>query len=798
MFVPLKWLKDYVDIDQIDLNSLCDSLVMSGSKVEAVENLGEEIDKVVVGKIMEVHSHPDADKLFVTKVDVGNEIIQIVTGASNIREGHHIPIVLAGGKLPGGIEIKKGKLRGQESNGMMCSAKELGIPDKVIPIHQKDGIFILDQPYPLGKDIKDVMGLHGHIIEFEITSNRPDCLSIVGMARETAATFNIPLKYPEISIQEEIDDIQNFASVEVENTELCKRYTARVVKDVKIGESPLWLQTRLIEAGMRPINNIVDITNYVMLEMGQPMHAFDLNTLAEHRIVVKNAKDGDEFTTLDGVKRKLDNSTLMICDGNKPVGIAGVMGGLNSEITEKTSTILLESANFSADSIRKTSKKLGLRTEASSRYEKGIDPNICLAAANRVCQLIEELEIGKIVRNVIDIYPKPLDKRIIKVRPKRVNELLGTDIEEKEMQTILRRLKINADLIENQIVAEVPTFRQDLEEEIDFVEEIARIYGFDNLPLTIPKGNTQGAKTNGQIIEDYAKSILNAVGFNEILTYSFVSPRGLDKIRVSEESMLRRTMRLINPLGEETSTMRTTLMPNMLEVLARNYNRNIDSAKAFEIGRIFIPYSLPVDRLPIEKLTLALGMYGTNLDFYVLKGAIETLFYKLGIMDCEFIPEKNHLTFHPGRCATIACGNHILGVFGEAHPDVAENYGIDTRVYLAEIDFNAAMQLARMDKTYKSLAKYPAITRDIALVVKDEIYVKQIEDIIWTNGQELLESVELFDVYKGKQIQEGFKSVAYTLTYRAEDRTLTDEELACVHGKVVQELKEKLSAALRE
>ena len=798
MLVPLKWLKDYVDIEEIEVEIFSDALEMSGSKVEAVESLGEGIEKVVVGKILEVRKHPDADKLFVTQVDVGTEIVQIVTGANNIREGQYVPIVLAGGLLPGGIKIKKGKLRGEDSNGMMCSAKELNIPDKVIPVNQKDGIFILDQEYPLGTNIKDIMGLNGHIIEFEITPNRPDCLSMLGMAREVAATFNKTLKYPEIVINEEVDDVHRLAKVDVQNSELCVRYVARAVKDVKIDSSPLWLQKRLMEAGMRPINNMVDVTNFVMLEMGQPMHAFDLDMVEDRLITVKTAEADEMFITLDGVNRKLDSSMLMICDGNKSVGIAGVMGGENSEIIDKTTTILLESANFYSDSIRKTSKKLGLRTEASSRFEKGIDPNICLTAVNRACQLIEELGIGKVVKGVIDIYPNPGEKKVVTVRPQRVNALLGTDIDPEEIRNILRRLEIESEYTNDIIEARVPTFRLDLVEEIDFVEEVARIYGFDNLPMTLPKGNTQGLKTNGQLIEDYAKSILTNVGLNEILTYSFVSPKGLNKINVPEDSMMRRTIRLINPLGEETSTMRTTMLPNMMEVLARNYNRNVETAKAFEIGRVFIPHELPVVRLPIERPTLSLGMYGEKVDFYGLKGALETMLEKMGIKDFEFLPEKNHATFHPGRCASIIYENHILGVFGEVHPDVCESYGIDTRVYLGEMDFNIIMQLTRMDKVYKGLAKFPAITRDIAMVVKDEIYVKQIEDIIKENGQNLLESVELFDVYKGKQIMEGYKSVAYTLTYRAEDRTLTDEELLGIHGKILEELNKKLGAALRE
>ncbi len=797
MLVPLKWLKEYVNIDDININTLSDGMIMSGSNIETVETLGEDMDKVVVGKILEITSHPNADKLVITKVDIGSEVIQIVTGATNIKEGQYVPIVLAGGFLPGGLKIKKGKLRGEESNGMMCSAKELGIPDKVVPVKQRDGIFILDREYPLGQDIREVMGLKGHIIEFEITSNRPDCLSILGIARETAATFNKPFGYPQISLKEEAGD-KNLAEIEVLNNDLCKRYVARTVTDVKIEESPLWLQIKLMEAGMRPINNIVDITNYVMLEMGQPLHAFDLSTVAENRIIVKNAQDGDSFITLDGASRKLDSSMLMINDGEKAVGIAGVMGGENSEITDETKTILLESANFDADSIRKTSKKLSLRTEASSRFEKGIDPNICLDAANRVCQLIEELGAGKVVKNIIDIYPQKIEEKEIKIRPSRVNELLGTNIDKTHIKEIFTRLEIQSEIVEETIIAKAPTFRLDLLEEIDFVEEVARIYGFDNLPVTLPKGNTQGAKTNGQIIEDYTKNILNSVGFSEILTYSFVSPKGLDKIATPEDSFLRRTIRLINPLGEETSTMRTTMMPNMLEVMARNYNRGVEEVKAFELGRVFLPKELPVTNLPIEKLSLSMGMYGGKNDFFVMKGAIVALIDKLGVDECKFIPEKNHSSFHPGRCASIQYGNHILGVFGEVHPDVGDNYGVDIRFYLAELDFNLIMQLAKLERVYKGLARYPAISRDIALVVKEDIYVNEIEEIIKENGKKLLEKIELFDVYQGKQIQEGYKSVAYKLIYRAEDRTLTDEEVGVIHDKIINELNKKLDATLRE
>jgi phenylalanyl-tRNA synthetase beta chain len=771
---------------------------MSGSKVEAVETLGEEIDKVVVGKILEIQGHPNADKLLVTKVDVGSEIIQIVTGADNIREGYYVPIVLVGGTLPGGVKIKKGKLRGEESSGMMCSAKELGIADKVIPSYQKDGIYILDQAYEPGTDVKEILGIKGHVIEFEITPNRPDCLSMLGMSRETAATFGLELKYPKITISHEHGDIGAFAAVEVLNTDLCRRYSARVATDIVIQPSPEWMQRRLMEAGVRPISNIVDITNYVMLEMGQPLHAFDLDMLAGKKIIVKQAEEDTVFKTLDEAERKLDSSMLMICDGEKPVAIAGIMGGENSEVTRETKSILLESANFYADNVRATSKKLALRTEASARFEKGVDPNIALNAVNRACQLIEELGAGKIVKGIIDTYPNTLEKRSLKVRTHRINDLLGTKLSSAEIADILRKLEIEVIQEGHELLLAIPTFRQDITEEIDIVEEVARIYGYNRIDVTIPKGNSQGAKTNGQIIEDCAKKFLNAAGVTEISTYSFVSPKGFDMIGLPEESFMRRSVKLINPLGEENSIMRTTLMPNMLEVLSRNNNRNVESVKAFEIGRVFLPHSIPVDRLPVEKPVLTMGMYGKEVDFFTLKGTIESVFNNLGISNIEFIPEKNHPTFHPGRCANLLWENHILGVLGEIHPDVAEKYDLEVRTYLGEIDFNMVLQLTRLDRIYKALPKYPAITRDIALVVKDEVYVKQIEDVIKENGGKLLEQVQLFDVYKGKQIKEGYKSVAYALTYRGEDRTLTDEEVVKVHGKILSQLKEKLEAQLRD
>ncbi len=799
MLVPLKWLKSYVNIDDLNIQDLQDGFVMSGSNIEEVKKLGKEIDKVVVGKILEIQKHQNADKLLVTKVDVGNgEILQIVTGAQNIKEGQYVPIVLDGGKLPGGITIKKGKLRGEESYGMMCSVQELGIPDNVVPTYQKDGIYILDKEYPLGSDIRDVLGWDDYVIEFEITPNRSDCLSMLGIAREAGAVFKKDLNYPKIEIQEKHRDVKDYASVEVDNTQNCRRYVAKVITDVNIQSSPQWMQTRLMQAGVRPINNIVDVTNYVMLELGQPLHAFDLSHLEGNQIIVRNAHKNEAFTTLDEVERKLDETMLMICDAQKPVALAGIMGGQNSEVTETTKTILLESANFNGDSVRVTSKKLGLRTEASARFEKGIDPNIVLVAANRACQLIEELGAGRIVEGAIDVYPSLRHKKTISMRPQRINDLLGTNISAEEMAEILTRLEMKSEKKENELIVTVPTFRLDIVEEVDFVEEIARLYGYDQLGMTLPKGNSQGAKTNGQIIEDYAKNILNGLGINEILTYSFVGPKSLDMINISEESFLRRVVKLQNPLGEENSIMRTTLIPNMMEVLARNYHRNVEKVKAFELGRVFIPKSIPITDLPIEKKMLVLGIYGENMDFYMLKGVLEELFNKLGISDCEYMPERNNPVFHPGRCANIIWGNHILGVLGETHPDVTENYDLDTRLYVAEIDFNILMQITRLDKNYKPLPKYPAITRDIALVVKDEIYVNQIEDIIKKNGKDILQKIELFDVYKGKQVLPGYKSIAYSLTYRAQDRTLTDDEVSRIHGNIIEALEQNLDAHLRE
>ncbi|RKD32535.1 phenylalanine--tRNA ligase subunit beta [Thermohalobacter berrensis] len=797
MLVPVKWLKDYVNID-IDTKELADRLTMSGSHVESIKYVDEGVEKVVVGKIVKIEEHPNADKLVVTTVDVGNEQLQIVTGAKNIKEGDYVPVALVGAKLPIGLKIKKTKLRGIESYGMLCSLQELGIDEDLIPKEFKDGIYILDKEYQLGKDIKEVLGLKGEIIEFEITPNRPDCLSIIGMARETAATLGKKLSYPEITIKDETDDIKDYLyGIEVEDDKLCRRYYGRVIKDIKVGPSPLWLQMKLIEAGLRPINNIVDITNYVMLELGQPLHAFDLDKIEENKIIVRRAKDGEKIITLDDEERKLDETMLVIADGKKPVAIAGVMGGANSEVTRETKTILIESANFNGRNVRLTSRKVGLRTEASSRFEKDLDPNLADKACNRVCQLIEEIGAGKVVKGYIDINNEPKKVHEVTLRPKRVNKLLGVEIDTEKMIEILNNLELKAEKIENKIHVKVPTFRQDVEIEADLIEEVGRIYGFhiiEKKPLTGTL--TRGEKSRERKIEDLIKTTLTGMGLNEITTYSFISPKAYDKINLPEHSIKRNCVEIMNPLGEDYSVMRTTLIPNMLDVLSRNYNYGISKAWAYEIGNIFIPKSVPVKSLPYEIKTLCIGMYGSS-DFFDIKGVLESVLNKLGINNHEYIREENYNTFHPGRTASIVYGNNVLGVVGEIHPDVLENYGIDERIYVAEIDLEIVAYLANLKREYKPLPKYPAITRDIAVVVDKELMVKEIEQIIWENGKGLVEDAKLFDIYTGEQIPEGKKSVAYSITYRSHEKTLRDKEVNEIHEKIIKKLEDNLGASLR-
>ena len=794
MLVPLKWLRDYVDID-IDTQEFADMMTMTGSKVEKVDFFGKETNGVEVCKILEIEQHPDADRLKVTKVEVANgEILQIVTNATNIKVGDYVPVARISAVLPGDFKIKKGKLRGVLSEGMFCGAEELTIPSAFVEDHKKDGIYILDHQdsFELGMDVRDVLGINDALIEFEITSNRPDCRSIIGIAREAAVTLGKELKYPEIKVQA-CDEEMSF-EIDIQ-TDLCKRYCGRVVKDVKVGPSPYWMQRKLIEAGMRPISNIVDITNYVMLELGQPLHAFDLDDIKYNKMTVKMAEEGEKFTTLDGVERTLTSDMLVIGNQDKTLDLAGIMGGENSEIKDTTTSIFIEGASFAKENIRATSKKLGLRTEASSRFEKGIDINLAEEAVNRACQLIEELGCGTVLNGMLDYYPQKEEVQKVTVNPVRINKLLGVNVPMDQFINILESLEFKCNLVSSEVLElEVPTFRLDITEDADILEEIARIYGYDNIPSASLEGNaTAGVKTDKQKFIDNVKSNSIACGLNEILTYSFVSPRGVDKINLPDNDEKRNFVKIMNPLGEETSVMRTTLIPNMLDVISTNISHKVEEVSAFECGNTFIPQ----EGLPIETKKYCVGMYGKEVDFFVLKGVIESVLNNVGLKGYEIEPETTNLTFHPGRCAKIVYNNIYIGTFGELHPDVIENYNLGQRVYVAEINIDTVFENLNLTKSYNPLPKYPSTSRDIALIVKDEVFVKQIEDIIKANGEDLVESYKLFDVYKGAQIEEGHKSIAYSITYRSKDKTLTDEDVAKVHEKILSELSEKLNANLR-
>ena len=795
MLVPVKWIRDYVNID-MDTVEFADKMTMTGTKVETVEFLGKEISNVVVGKIEKITQHPNADKLVVCQVNIGEEeLVQICTGAKNVLEGDIVPVAKVNSTLPGGIKIKKGKLRGEASHGMLCGAEELGIDEHFVNERSKGGIYILNdmENIVIGQDIKEFLLINDAIIDFELTANRPDCRSMIGIAREAAVTIGEKLNYPEIEVKACDEDID--FEVKVENPELCPRYSARIVKDVKIAPSPYWMQRRLMEAGVRPINNIVDITNFVMLEQGQPLHAFDLNELTTGKIVVRNAQEGEKFTTLDEVERTLDKDMLVITDGQKPVAIAGVMGGLNSGIKDDTTAVLFEGAAFNADNIRATSKKLGLRTEASGRYEKGISTELSITGVERACQLVEMLGAGRVLRGTVEDYPVKQEVQTLTVNPSRIIKNIGIDLSLDGFVKILEDLEFKCDLkSETEVLIEVPSFRLDIEQEADIYEEIARIYGFENIPSEQLEGNTTaGVKTPKQKFMDTIKNRATSIGLYEILTYSFVSPKSLDKIKLPADDKKRDYITLLNPLGEDTSVMRTTMMPSMLNVLYTNISRKVEGALAFECGHTFTPQ----EGLPIETNHLCVGMYGKEVDFFVLKGALESILESVGFDNYEIIPETNNTTFHPGRCATIMYNNIYIGTFGEVHPEVIDNYNLGQRVYLAELDLDLIFDNSDRTIIYDPLPKYPSTSRDIALLVKDEVIVKQIEDIIKANGEDILEGYKLFDVYKGSQIAEGYKSIAYSITYRSKDKTLTDEDVNKVHHNIIRELEEKLDAKLR-
>lgn len=796
MKAPLKWLGDYVDINA-SVKEYVDAMTLSGSKVEGVEDMCRDIEKVVVGKILSTEKHPDADRLRVCKVDVGSRVLQIVTGAPNVQEGDIIPIALVGAKLPGG-EIKATKLRGVESDGMMCSIDELNLTKEYLPDAPDYGVYVFhDAPKP-GADVKDVLDLD-QVVDFEITSNRPDCLSIIGLARETAATLGVPFKKPRITVKEEAGgDINEYASVEIKDADFCPRYTARVVKDVHVAPSPAWMQRRLAAAGMRPINNIVDIANYVMLEYGQPMHTFDLEKLQGSKVIIRRAKDGETIRTLDGQARILDRNMLLICDETRPVCIAGVMGGENSEVTGNTGMLLLESATFKGSSIRITSKKMGLRSEASGRFEKGLDQENAIPALNRCAELIETLGAGKVVKGIIDCNPKPYQKKMLKLEPGRVNAFLGTDISGNEMVRILKNLEFDVD--EKGMTVTPPSFRGDIVEFADIAEEIARFYGYNNIKPSLLSGkqSMQGRKTYKQRMEDLIRGAMTACGLNEAYTMSIVSPRVFDSINLPADSPLRRTVVISNPMGEDFSIMRTTTIPDMLKALSINNNRKIPEARLFELSYVYIPVEA---QLPDERPTLTIGMYGGETDFFELKGIIEELLAAMGISGFEFKAEINDPTFHPGRTARLFIkkkGENVdCGILGEIHPEVAEKNECPHRTYVAMLNVPALIEASTTDRQYRQLPKFPAVARDLAVVVKDELYVADIINVIRQKGGEFLEDVSLFDVYRGEQVPDGMKSVAFSLSFRAADRTLKDEDVNSAMERILKHLGKRFGAQLR-
>ncbi|GLC28708.1 phenylalanine--tRNA ligase subunit beta [Clostridium omnivorum] len=792
MKVPVKWLKDYVNID-IAPKELGDKLTLSGSKVEEVITSGDEIQNVVTGKLMKIEPHPDAEKLVICQLNVGSEeLIQIVTGANNMKEGDIVPVALHGSSLPGGVKIKKGKLRGIVSNGMMCSEEELGIAGDE-PVH---GLMILPQDTPLGKDIKEVLGLDSAVIDFEITSNRPDCLSVVGMARETAATLGVPYRVPEsVFTPLSKDNIKESLKIEVRDN-LCRRYMARGVKNITIAPSPAWMQEKLMDAGVRPINNIVDITNFVMLELGQPMHAFDSREITSSTIVVERAKDGEKFITLDEIERTLDSNVLNIKDGERTVGLAGIMGGLNSEVKEDTKAVIFEVANFDGTNIRISSKRLGLRTEASSRFEKDLDPNLVELAMDRACYLVQQLGAGEVMEGTIDIYNEKIESHTLEVDYKWINRFLGTEISANDMKEYLDRLELITEIQENMLIITVPTFRSDINIKEDVAEEVARIYGYDNIPITLLSGSsTRGGKNKKQHLEDKLVSALIGNGLNQSISYSFVSPKVFDKILLPKDSTLRNAVVIRNPLGEDYSIMRTTSLPSMMEALARNYSRNNEEARLFEIGKVYIP-SNDSSKLPEERNIATIGMYG-NVDYLDLKGIVENIIDILGINNVSFQRESSNVSYHPGKTAALYIRKELVGILGEVHPDVSDNYGIDSRCFVAEINLDVLFNAANLDKKYSSLPKFPAVTRDMAIIVDENVLVQQIQDIIKKQGGSMLESFKLFDVYKGSQIPADKKSIAYSLVYRLEHKTLTDEEVNKVHEKILRSLEYQLGAQLR-
>ena len=805
MNTSLSWIKAYVPDLNVTEQEYTDAMTLSGTKVEGYEKMDADLDKIVVGQIEKIERHPDADKLVVCQVNIGSEKIQIVTGAPNVEEGQKVPVVLDGGRVAGGhdgsltkggIEIKKGKLRGVESCGMMCSIEELGSTRDMYPEAPENGIYIFPDDVEVGADAVEVLGLRDAVFEYEVTSNRVDCFSVIGIAREAAATFGKSFYPPIVPETGNDEDASDYIKVEVRNQELCSRYCARVAKNIKIGPSPEWMQRRLASVGIRPINNLVDITNYVMEEYGQPMHAYDLDTIAGHQIIVRNAEDGETFTTLDGQERQLDRDVLMICDGEKSIGIAGIMGGENSMITDHVHTVLFEAACFDGTNIRKSSKRVGLRTDASGKFEKGLDPNNAKTAIDRACQLLEEMGAGEVVGGIVDVYSKVKEPVRVPFDENAVNQLLGTDISKEDMIAYLEKVELAYDEATNEIVA--PTFRQDIFRLADLAEEVARFYGYDNIPTTLPRGEaTIGKLSFKQRIEAAARNIAEFCGFSQGMSYSFESPKVFDKLLLPEDAPERQAIEISNPLGEDYSIMRTISLNGMLTSLATNFNRRNKDVRLYELGNIYLPKTLPLTELPEERMQFTLGMYGEG-DFFSMKGVVEEFFEKIGMHKKEvYDPNAGKPFLHPGRQANILYDGTVVGYLGEVHPAVAENYGIGGRAYVAVLDMPEIIVRATFDRKYTGIAKFPAVTRDISMVVPKEILVGQIEEMIEQRGGSILESYHLFDLYEGAQIKEGHKSVAYSIVFRAKDRTLEDADVTKAMKKILNGL-ESMGIELRQ
>lgn len=805
MNTPLSWIKAYVPELECEDKEYMDAMTLSGTKVEGYTRLDNNLEKIVVGRIEKIERHPDADKLIICQVNIGTETIQIVTGAPNLKEGDYVPTVLDGGRVAGGhdggplpengIKIKAGKLRGIESNGMMCSIEELGSSRDMYPEAPENGVYVFQKEVTPGEDAIEALGLHDTVVEYEVTSNRVDCYSILGIAREAAATFKKPFVAPVVEAKGNDEDVNSYISVEVNDTDLCTRYCARVCKNIKIAPSPEWMQRRLAACGIRPINNLVDITNYVMMEYGQPMHAYDLSMVAGNKIIVRRAKDGDEFQTLDGQVRKLDSEMLMICDDEKEIGLAGIMGGENSKITDDVQTVLFEAATFNGANIRKSSKRVGLRTDASGIFEKGLDPRNAEEAINRACQLIEELGCGEVVGGIVDVKAPLKELKQIAFEPERINKFLGTDIAKEEMLEIFDRLELAYDERTNLITS--PSFRQDIECFADIAEEVARFYGYDKIPTTLPSGEATTGKLSFKLkIEEKARDIAEYCGFSQGMCYSFESPKVFDKLLLPADSELRKTVTISNPLGEDFSIMRTISLNGILTSLATNYNRRNKNVRLYELGNIYLPKSIPVVDYPDERMQFTLGMYGDG-DFFTMKGVVEEFLESIGMKKkITYDPNAEKPFLHPGRQALIKYQDTVIGYLGEIHPEVADNYDIDTKVYVAVLDMPEVLSFASFDRKYEGIAKYPAVSRDISMVVPKNVLVGDIERVLEQRGGKILEAYQLFDIYEGAQIKEGFKSVAYSITFRAKDRTLEDSDVSGAMKKILNGL-ESLGIELR-